>query len=36
VIEPILRALADQTKFGLDAGDGPGIVVPHRAQSAAL
>jgi hypothetical protein len=36
LIEPILRALADPTKYGLDALDGLGIVVPHRAQRAAL
>ena len=36
LIEPILRALADPTKHGLDAVDGLGIVVPHRAQRAAL
>jgi hypothetical protein len=36
LIEPVLRALADKTKYGLDAVDGLGIVVPHRAQRAAL
>ena len=36
LIEPILRALADPAKYGLDAVDGLGIVVPHRAQRAAL
>jgi hypothetical protein len=36
LIEPILRALADPAKYGLDAQDGLGIVVPHRAQRAAL
>ena len=36
LIEPILRALADPKKYGLDAVDGLGIVVPHRAQRAAL
>jgi superfamily I DNA and/or RNA helicase len=36
LIEPVLRALADATKYGLDAVDGLGIVVPHRAQRAAL
>jgi AAA domain/PD-(D/E)XK nuclease superfamily len=36
LIEPVLRALADPTKYGLDAVDGLGIVVPHRAQRAAL
>jgi superfamily I DNA and/or RNA helicase len=36
LIEPVLRALADKKKYGLDAVDGLGIVVPHRAQRAAL
>ena len=36
LIEPILRALADPKKYGLDAVEGMGIVVPHRAQRAAL
>src|SRR5437764_2422126 len=36
LIEPVLRALADKKKHGLDAVDGLGIVVPHRAQRAAL
>ena len=36
LIEPILRALADPARHGLDALDGLGIVVPHRAQRAAL
>ena len=36
IIEPVLRALADPTKYGLDAIGGLGIVVPHRAQRAAL
>jgi hypothetical protein len=36
LIEPMLRALADKQKYGLDAVDGLGIVVPHRAQRAAL
>ena len=36
LIEPVLRALADPKKYGLDAVDGLGIVVPHRAQRAAL
>jgi len=36
LIEPILRALADPLKYGLDAVEGLGIVVPHRAQRAAL
>jgi superfamily I DNA and/or RNA helicase len=36
LIEPILRTLADPDRFGLDAVEGLGIVVPHRAQRAAL
>lgn len=36
LIEPVLRALADPTRHGLGAEDGLGIVVPHRAQRAAL
>jgi len=36
LIEPVLRALADPKKYGLDAVNGLGIVVPHRAQRAAL
>jgi superfamily I DNA and/or RNA helicase len=36
LIEPVLRALADKQKYGLDAVGGLGIVVPHRAQRAAL
>jgi hypothetical protein len=36
LIEPVLRSLADQSKYGLDAADGLGVVVPHRAQRAAL
>jgi superfamily I DNA and/or RNA helicase len=36
LIEPILRTLADPAKHGLDAAEGLGIVVPHRAQRAAL
>lgn len=36
LIEPILRALADPSRYGLDAIEGLGIVVPHRAQRAAL
>lgn len=36
LIEPVLRALADKKRYGLDAVDGLGIVVPHRAQRAAL
>jgi superfamily I DNA and/or RNA helicase len=36
LIEPVLRTLTDPAKHGLDAEDGLGIVVPHRAQRAAL
>jgi hypothetical protein len=36
LIEPVLRALADPKRYGLDAVEGLGIVVPHRAQRAAL
>jgi hypothetical protein len=36
LIDPVLRALADPAKYGLGAEDGLGIVVPHRAQRAAL
>jgi hypothetical protein len=36
LVEPVLRALADPKKYGLDALEGLGIVVPHRAQRAAL
>lgn len=36
LIDPVLRALADPKKYGLGAEDGLGIVVPHRAQRAAL
>jgi hypothetical protein len=36
LVEPILRTLADPAKHGLDAEEGLGIVVPHRAQRAAL
>ena len=36
LIEPVLRALADPAKHGLGAEEGLGIVVPHRAQRAAL
>ena len=36
LIEPILRALADPERHGLGAEEGLGIVVPHRAQRAAL
>jgi superfamily I DNA and/or RNA helicase len=36
LIEPIIRTLADASGYGLDAEAGVGIVVPHRAQRAAL
>jgi hypothetical protein len=36
LITPILRTLADPAKYGLDPEDGVGVVVPHRAQRAAL
>ncbi|NBO92481.1 MAG: DNA helicase [Planctomycetia bacterium] len=36
LIGPILRTLADSTKYGLNPLDGLGVVVPHRAQRAAL
>src|ERR1700676_2246937 len=36
LIEPVLRALADPARHGLGAEAGLGIVVPHRAQRAAL
>ena len=36
LITPILEALADPAGYGLDAADGLGVVVPHRAQRAAL
>jgi len=36
LIEPILRALADKKRYALKAEEGLGIVVPHRAQRAAL
>jgi hypothetical protein len=36
LIEPLLRALADPAGHGLDAREGLGVVVPHRAQRAAL
>ena len=36
LIEPILRALSDPKRHGLRAESGLGIVVPHRAQRAAL
>jgi hypothetical protein len=36
LIAPVLAALADPEKHGLDADDGLGVVVPHRAQRAAV
>jgi hypothetical protein len=36
LIEPILRALADPDGHALDADEGLGVVVPHRAQRTAL
>lgn len=36
LIEPLIRVLADGAGFALDADEGLGIVVPHRAQRAAL
>jgi AAA domain len=33
---PVLNALADEARYGLGAEEGLGIVVPHRAQRAAL
>ena len=36
LIGPVLLALADPAKYGLGAGEGLGIVVPHRAQRAAI
>lgn len=36
LIEPIIRTLTDKGKYGLDAEDGLGVVVPHRAQRASL
>jgi superfamily I DNA and/or RNA helicase len=36
LIDPILRALADCSTYHLNAEEGLGIVVPHRAQRAAL
>jgi hypothetical protein len=36
LIEPVLRTLADPATYGLGPGDGLGVVVPHRAQRAAL
>jgi superfamily I DNA and/or RNA helicase len=36
LISPLLEALSDPDRYGLDAADGLGVVVPHRAQRAAL
>ncbi|MFN8472609.1 MAG: AAA domain-containing protein [Anaerolineae bacterium] len=36
LVTPIVLALADRDGFGLDAQHGMGVVVPHRAQRAAL
>ena len=36
LISPLLEALSDPARYGLDAVDGLGVVVPHRAQRAAL
>ena len=36
LIDPVLRTLADPARYGLGAADGLGVVVPHRAQRAAL
>jgi len=36
LIEPVIRTLADSQGYGLDPEEGLGIVVPHRAQRAAL
>ena len=36
LITPIIAALADPAIYGLDADEGLGVVVPHRAQRAAL
>jgi len=36
LIAPVLKALADPSGLGLDPADGLGVVVPHRAQRAAL
>ncbi len=36
LIGPILRTLVDTAKYALDPGEGLGVVVPHRAQRAAL
>jgi hypothetical protein len=36
LIEPLIRVLAAKDGYALDAADGLGVVVPHRAQRAAL
>jgi len=36
IVDPILRVLADKKKYALDAEEGIGVVVPHRAQRAAF
>jgi hypothetical protein len=36
LIAPVLRALADHKRYGLCPAEGLGVVVPHRAQRAAL
>src|SRR5262249_20682861 len=36
LITPIIAALADPVQYGLEAAGGLGVVVPHRAQRAAL
>ena len=36
LITPIIAALSDPSLYGLGAADGLGVVVPHRAQRAAL
>ena len=36
LITPILEALADPARYALDSAEGLGVVVPHRAQRAAL
>ena len=36
LIAPVLEALSNPTLFGLDAREGLGVVVPHRAQRAAI
>ncbi|MEO8285037.1 MAG: AAA domain-containing protein [Chloroflexota bacterium] len=36
LVVPVLEALADEGLYGLDAAEGFGVVVPHRAQRAEL